>query len=193
MARPRTFDEATVLAGAMHAFRRSGFGAASVKELEVATGLSAGSLYNGFGDKSALFDAAFDHYLDNVLRRRIAMHADPARGLAGVRELFRTLLAEPRGERHGCLITNTAIEFGGGDDRRQDAVRRGFEILRRALQERLAQAASEGLLQPGIDPAIAAVKLVALYQGVLVLVRSGYDKRQVARAIDLEFDSLKRR
>jgi hypothetical protein len=99
---------------------------------------------------------------------------------------------EPRGERHGCLITNTAIELGGCDDERQVAVRRGFEILRKALLERLTQAASKGLLQQGIEPTVAAVKLVALYQGVLALVRSGYDRRQVERAIDLEFNSLER-
>ena len=67
MARPRSFDEDTVLRGAMHAFRRTGFAAASVKELEEATGLSAGSIYNRFGDKHGLFDAAFAHYLQAVL------------------------------------------------------------------------------------------------------------------------------
>jgi AcrR family transcriptional regulator len=193
MARPRTFDETTVLAGAMHAFRRTGFAAASIKELEQATGLSASSLYNAFGDKGALFDAAFDHYLDTVLRRRIAVHADPARGLDGVRTLFLTLLAEPRGERHGCLITNTAVEFGAVDAQRQRAVARGFEILRAALRDRLALAAAAGVLAPAVDPEVAAVKLVALYQGVLVLVRSAYDRRQLERAIQLEFDSLQRK
>jgi AcrR family transcriptional regulator len=193
MARPRSFDEATVLAGAMHAFRRTGFAAATIKELEQATGLAASSLYNSFGDKSGLFDAAFDHYLGSVLQRRIATHADPALGLAGVRKLFLTLLAEPRGERHGCLITNTAVEFGAIDEQRQRAVARGFEILRAALHDRLAQAAAAGLLAPAVDPAVAAVKLVALYQGVLVLVRSAFDRRQLERAIQLEFDSLDRR
>lgn len=193
MARPRSFDEATVLHGAMHAFRRTGFAAASIKELEEATGLSAGSIYNSFGDKHGLFDAAFDHYLEAVLRQRIATHADPQLGLAGVRKLFRTLLAEPRGERHGCLITNTAIEFGASEAKRQAAVHRGFEILQATLLERLTQARAAGLLAPTITPAVAAVKLLALYQGVLVLVRSGFDKRQLAAAIDLEFDSLERR
>ena len=193
MARPRSFDGATVLRGAMHAFRRTGFAAASIKELEEATGLSAGSIYNSFGDKHGLFDAAFAHYVEAVLRQRIATHADPRLGLAGVRALFHTLLAEPRGERHGCLITNTAIEFGAAEGKRHAAVQRGFEILQAALVERLAQARASGVLAPAIAPAVAAVKLVALYQGVLVLVRSGFDKRQLARAIDLEFDSLERR
>jgi AcrR family transcriptional regulator len=193
MARPRSFDEDAVLRGAMHAFRRTGFAAASVKELEEATGLSAGSIYNCFGDKQGLFDAAFAHYLQAVLEKRIATHAEPSLGLTGVRKLFLTLLAEPRGERHGCLITNTAIEFGADGRARQAAVQQGFEILRAALQDRLAQARASGVLAARIDPAVAAVKLVALYQGVLVMFRSGFDKRELARAIELEFDTLERR
>ena len=34
------------------------------------------------------------------------------------------------------------------------------------------------------------LRLLALYQGVLVLVRGGYDLKLVRRAIDLEFDGL---
>lgn len=192
MARPRTFDEQAVLSGAMHAFRRSGFAAASVRELEQATGVSAGSLYNSFGDKRGLFDAAFAHYLDSVLRQRIARHAGPDDGLDGIRKLFTTLLQEPRGESFGCLITNTAIEAGATDASQRRLVATGFEILRAALHERLAAAQAAGRLRHGVDPAIAAVKLVALYQGVLVLVRAGHDKPRLRQAINLEFDSLER-
>jgi TetR/AcrR family transcriptional regulator, transcriptional repressor for nem operon len=67
MARSREFDQDAVLTGAMEAFRRSGFGAVSIKDLESETGLKAGSIYNSFGDKAGLFRAAFDHYLEHVL------------------------------------------------------------------------------------------------------------------------------
>lgn len=193
MARPRSFDEQAVLAGAMHAFRRAGFAAISIRDLEEATGLSAGSIYNSYGDKSGLFDAAFAHYLDAVLRRRIASFAGETKGLAGVRKLFVSLLQEPRGERHGCLITNSAIEFGAGTERGKGAVSAGFEILREALLDRLTTARRAGVLRDDIEPAIAAVKLVTLYQGVLVLVRAGYDKRSLKKAIDLEFDTLEKK
>ena len=192
MARPRSFDEPVVLSGAMHAFRRAGFAALSIRDLEQATGLSAGSIYNTYGDKAGLFDAAFGHYLEAVLRRRIARYAGPDKGLAGVRKLFVTLLEEPAGECHGCLITNAAIEFGAGSDARHRAVAAGFEILRQALGERLSAARKAGRLRDDIEPAIAAVKLIALYQGVLVLVRAGFDKRGLKQAIHLEFDSLER-
>lgn len=174
----------------MQAFRRTGFSTMSIRTLEEATGLSAGSIYNAYGDKAGLFKASFAHYLNEVLRRRIAAHAAPAKGLAGVRALFQSLLREPGGTSHGCLITNSAIEFGGDGLLPADSLAEAFEILRAALQDRLADAQAANLLPPKLSPAVAALKLVAFYQGVLVLVRAGHDKRTLKQAIDLEFDTL---
>jgi TetR/AcrR family transcriptional regulator, transcriptional repressor for nem operon len=190
MVRTRSYDEAEVLAGAMHAFRRKGYYGVSIPELEVATGLSAGSIYNSFGDKNGIFLAAFEHYLKGVLERRVADHAKPASGLSGLRKLFLTLLREPNGETFGCLITNSAIEFGSEGNAAADVVVRGFEILERAFVERLEAAKQSGKLKTGADPKVAAVRLLALYQGTLVLVRGGYDLKMIKRAIDLEFDAL---
>src|SRR5947199_7736288 len=112
MVRPKAYDEAAVLTGAMHAFRRDGYSGISIPQLEEATGLSSGSIYNSFGDKRGLFLAAFEHYLRAVLESRISRFARPQDGLSGLRQLFLSLLREPNGETFGCLITNSAIEFG---------------------------------------------------------------------------------
>lgn len=190
MVRSRSYDEGQVLTGAMHAFRRSGYSGVSIPELEVATGLSAGSLYNSFGDKRGIFLAAFAHYLKAVLDRRIATFAKPANGLSGLRQLFLSLLREPNGETFGCLITNSAIEFGSDDVVSEQTVRKGFEILQRLFVDRLAAAKTANRLRGDVDPNIGAVRLLALYQGVLVLIRAGYEPRMIRRAIDLEFDNL---
>src|ERR1700676_1667062 len=116
VVRSRSYDESQVLTGAMHAFRRSGYSRVSIPDLELATGLSAGSIYNSFGDKRGIFLAAFEHYLHAVLERRIASFARPEHGLSGLRQLFLTLSREPDGETFGCLITNAAIEFGASGD-----------------------------------------------------------------------------
>ena len=49
---------------------------------------------------------------------------------------------------------------------------------------------SSGELRRGMDPKVGAVKLLALYQGVLVLIRGGYELKMIRRAINLEFDDL---
>jgi TetR/AcrR family transcriptional repressor of nem operon len=190
MVRSRSYDESKVLTGAMRAFRRSGYSGVPIPELEVATGLSAGSIYNSFGDKRGLFLAAFEHYLKAVLERRISTFARPANGLSGLRQLFLSLLREPDGETFGCLITNSAIEFGSDDAVSGQTVSKGFEILQRLFVERLFAAKAANGLRDDIDPNIGAVRLLALYQGVLVLIRGGYDLRMIRRAINLEFDNL---
>jgi TetR/AcrR family transcriptional regulator, transcriptional repressor for nem operon len=191
MARTREYDEEATLTAAMHAFRKRGYGGNSIKDLEAATGLTSGSIYNSFGDKHGLFDAALKHYNRNVLARRIATHAPKERGLAGLKTLFLTLLAEPDGGSYGCLITNTAIEFGGRDALPQPTCD-GLRILAEVFADRLSDAKAAGQLLPGIEPEIAAQKLLALYQGVLVLVRAGHDHGALTRLIEAEFQTLGR-
>ena len=99
MSRTRSFDDEVVLAKAAHLFRQKGFGAVNVGDLESATGLSVGSLYNAFGNKRGILDAALEYYNRNVLEGRIARYAPPGSGIGGLRRLFLTLLEEPVARR----------------------------------------------------------------------------------------------
>lgn len=193
MVRARAFDEDTVLTGAMQAFRRSGYAGVAVPALEAATGISSGSLYNAYGDKRGIFLAAFEHYLKAVLEARIARFASPSQGLSGLRQLFLSLLREPDGEKSGCLITNAAIEFGADDAMTGPTARKGFDILERLFLDRLTAAKSLGKLSSSVDPKSASTRLLALYQGVLVLVRGGHETTKIRRAITGEFDHLERK
>jgi TetR/AcrR family transcriptional regulator, transcriptional repressor for nem operon len=190
LVRSRSYDEGEVLTQAMHAFRREGYSRVSIPQLETATGLSSGSIYNSFSDKRGLFLAAFEHYLHSVLERRIAQFAKPEEGLSGVRQLFLTLLREPNNETFGCLITNSAIEFGADREMVEPLVLEGFRMLERLFVDRLTTAVSSGLLPKKFNPKAGAVRLLALYQGVLVLVRGGYDLRAIRRFINDEYDQL---
>ncbi|OQW52896.1 MAG: hypothetical protein A4S14_16500 [Proteobacteria bacterium SG_bin9] len=181
MARGREFNEGEVLRRAMHTFRARGYGKVSIPELEAATGISSGSLYNSYGDKHGIFLASFTHYLSSVLDRRVQRYAGASKGLSGLRQLFLSLLDEPNGENFGCLITNTAIEFGADNALLAATVQKGFGTLEQLFAERLAD-------KP--HPQLAAVRLLALYQGVLVLFRAGYDPKKIRRTINLEFDAM---
>ena len=59
MPRPRTFEEADVIARAREAFAETGFAGTSLDTLLEATGLARQSLYNAFGGKKELFMRAF--------------------------------------------------------------------------------------------------------------------------------------
>src|ERR1700731_3825152 len=64
VVRPRNFDSATVVDGAMREFWRNGFNATAVERLCAVMELSPGSLYGAFGGKRELFIAALDRYMD---------------------------------------------------------------------------------------------------------------------------------
>jgi TetR/AcrR family transcriptional regulator, transcriptional repressor for nem operon len=70
MARPREFDEGTVLDAAVLCFWKQGYEATSVRDLVAQTGITAASLYNAFGDKRALYQKALDHYVDPIRLER---------------------------------------------------------------------------------------------------------------------------
>ena len=186
MPRPRAFDETVVLTDAMMGFRRHGFAGLSVKDLERATGISAGSLYNAYGDKGGLYRAAFEHYFAVVIEPRWGAAAtleDLERVLLGLFEM-------PMADGHGCLVTNAAIEFGAAPSLASDFVARGLGRLGSVIQAVLRR--EIGATAAGL----AARRLVLIAQGILVLSRAGRlagDDRAVIRAEFVHLRSLRRR
>ncbi|NLS18513.1 TetR/AcrR family transcriptional regulator [Rhizobium sp. P40RR-XXII] len=189
MGRTRSYDEGAVLSGAMQAFRRKGYRGASIRDLEDATGLKVGSIYHSFDDKAALFDAAFARYNRIVLRGRIERFAPAESGLDGLRALFVSLLHEPNDESLGCLITNSAVELGGEGPPHRCIVE-GLHILTETFAERLASSQRRGKFRADKSPESTALRLLTLYQGILVLVRAGHDRRALEVLIQDEFNSL---
>lgn len=110
---------------------------------------------------------------------RIEDHAPVGAGLEGLRRLFLSLLREPDGGSSGRLITNGAVEFGREDQ--PGFVTEGFAVIRDCLADRLG----------GGD--IEAVALLALYQGILALIRAGYDKAALEAMITQHFETLETR
>src|ERR1700731_5257550 len=72
MARPREFDETTVLEAAMNCFWAQGFEQTSVRDLAARMGITGASLYNAFGDKHSLFREVLQRYAERSTRERIA-------------------------------------------------------------------------------------------------------------------------
>lgn len=113
MSRTQGFDRDAVVRAARTLFWRRGYDDASVPALERATGLSRSSIYNTFGSKRGLFDAAVQSYLDDVVRPRLRpLQADPVGPdailvyLSGLRGAFRRTGSMPA--TNGCLLINAA-------------------------------------------------------------------------------------
>ena len=173
MGRRQVWDQAEVLTSAMRLFRHQGYLGASLRDIEQATGLHPGSLYRAFDSKEGLFQAALDAYNDQVVAGRVRAHLlEPADPVAGIRSFFTSAFETGLDPDPGCLLTNTAVESftvpqaGAG-------VRRGLETIEDGFADALTRARTLGRLSADLDVEGAAAGLLALYQGLLVLVRTG--------------------
>src|SRR5688572_25049598 len=105
MARPRQFDESSVLDRALDLFWSKGYEATSVQDLVDATGLGRASLYGAFGDKEQLFNRVLSHYMARVAEEMSALDAEPSAARA-LERLFTGWLSFtcPKSGPRGCFL-----------------------------------------------------------------------------------------
>lgn len=169
MARPRKFDETTVMRSVRDQFGRAGYAATSVDDLGVVTGLGKGSLYGAFGDKHSLFVRALDEYCDEVFG---AAASELLHGAAPAYDRLATFLrgrAAGHADRRGCLIARSAAERGSVDQDVAQRTGRALTALHSALTGCIAQAQRDGSLDPAADPAGLASLVLAVVRGVEAL------------------------
>ncbi len=192
MGRRQLFDSDEVLLTMMQLFRRQGFHATSLRDLEAATGLHPGSLHRSFGNKEEIFRSALDAYIERVVRRRVAEHLervdDP---LAGVRSYFTSTFETGLDPDPGCLVTNSAVESYALDELTIRGVRQGLEEIERGFAGAVVRARAAGQVPAGRPVDRLGLRLLVDYQGVLVLVRSGAELSRLRQVTDDIVTSLR--
>lgn len=185
MGRPSVWNEPELLTSAMAVFRRKGFAQTTVRDLQEATDLHPGSLYKAYGSKKGMFGAALSAYTERVVASRIAAHLeredDP---LGGIRSYFASTFEGRSHPDPGCLVTNTAIEGYSLDPAARAAVSAGLESSEGGFLRALKRARAKGQISRSANVETLAVRLLVLYQGLLVLVRAGTPKARLAAISD---------
>ncbi|GLY79028.1 TetR/AcrR family transcriptional regulator [Actinoallomurus iriomotensis] len=162
-------------------FLARGYQAVGVDEVCAATGVPRGTFYYFFRSKSELVNAVVDrHALALWARLEAAGAVDgadhAARRLHAVADAVGEIQAgfELRfGALVGCPFGTLAAELAGADE----SVREHLASVFADWEERLAvlcrHAADQGTLRPGVDPVLLARILLAQFQGMILLARTG--------------------
>ena len=185
MGRTRTFDRDTVLLTAANVFRQRGYRDVSIKELEQATGLVSGSIYNAFGDKAGLFRAALDHYVHGFVGQRLAAFAGEHARLEALELLFLSVLEPPFADGYGCLVNNSIVEFGISGGLASEGIAETLAMVREGI---------DGVLKHELGPDAGdteTMRLMVLYHGILTLSRSGTPFAEMIAVVKAEFGRLK--
>jgi AcrR family transcriptional regulator len=186
MARPRVFDEKVVLDRAMEVFWRYGYEGASMAELTKAMGLNSPSVYGAFGCKRGLFDAVLSRYRERRAAHRDAVLNAPSAREVAERMLFGAIqwLVDPH-EPRGCLLIQSALSAGAGNEDVPLAVWSQRSVTRELLSERLHRARASGDLPLSADPAALARYLQMVFNGLAVQAAEGMSEAELRMSAEL--------
>jgi len=197
MARPKAFDPAEKLNGAVTLFWRQGFASTSIPQLEEQLGINRFSIYATYGDKRSFFLSAVKQYRDELVRNLLEPLEDGTEGLPDLRQFFgafRTMLGGSGGTR-GCLLCNTATELGTSDEEIAGIITLYFERLEKAVLACLRRARRFGEIGGSNADLRAHAALFRLaIQGLLVqlrLVDDDRDARREIRTVESFLESMK--
>jgi TetR/AcrR family transcriptional repressor of nem operon len=174
MGRKKSYDRDVLIGKAVELFRDHGFAGTSAEMLVEGLDVNRFSLYAEFGSKQGLFDAALQRYDDEVVERNFGPLEAPEAGFAEVRALLEFFGSAGEGPAagRGCLLCNTAVEFGPDDPSGAGFVQRYFERVSNAFRNALANAHSRGEMQRSADPRQEASFFTASVLGLFVMLRA---------------------
>lgn len=175
MANVKKFDEDAVLDSILTVFWRQGYEATSLDNLVAATGVKKQSLYNSFGNKEAMFRKAYEHYLakleDALDGATRSCDGTPLARIRAFMESFIGVATDPATPA-GCLVTNSAVEFGYQQDSAVTALLRDhFATIEGRLAGIIVEAQAAGEVAPDRDPAALAQFLIGSVTAAAVMYR----------------------
>ena len=179
MARPKAFLPDQALEKVMDLFWKQGYEGSSIEDIVQCTGLGRGSLYDTFGEKHALYLAAFDRYCltSGAKLTTLRLQSGSVRDIfqAFFQALIEEALADP--EHRGCFLVNAALEMAPRDPEVARRVQAGLDDTRGAFYQVLIKAQASGELAWTRDPHQLAHYLLNAYLGLRVLSRANPDRR----------------
>lgn len=190
--RPKSFCPDRALENAMQLFWQRGYEAASLQDLQAATGLSKSSLYQTYPSKQAWFVAAFSRYVAQrraLLLEQLDASASP---LAFIRERLLSVLEDdgPGGVPRGCMLVNVANEFSLSEPALVPVLQQATAGVCQVFEEALARAVACGELRNGQDFAARAGYLQCVMSGLRTQVKSAVPADSIRATVAVVMASL---
>lgn len=190
--RPREFDPDVAISAAAKVFWDHGYHSTSVEDLCEATGVLRGSLYGVFGDKHGMLLAALDSYGEqNLARLATSLNAPgPIREVVRSALLYYTKIASELSGRHGCFVTNTAMEMIPDDRAVAMRVEKIFRRMAEMLAAAVARGQALGVFDRELDERAVANYLLCAIQGLRVLGKVSRNEQELAEVVELVMRAL---
>lgn len=177
----------------MRVFWTRGYEATSLEDLLAEMGLSKSSFYQTFGSKAELFQKCLEHYRDMSAQILQASLAGSSTGWDFIRKTLEGV-ADSTGKkmgRAGCLLMNTATEFGQRDTAVISTVSTGLGKIQDIFKTALERAKTEGALAASADTQSLALFLATNLGGLKGMARAGAAPQAMRSVISIVLAALK--
>jgi TetR/AcrR family transcriptional repressor of nem operon len=187
MGRKKSYDRDSLIGEAVELFRDHGFAGTSAEMLSQRLGVNRFSIYAEFGSKQGLFEAALERYDQENVERNFGPLESPDSGVAEIKKLFEFFgaAAEGNASGRGCLLCNTAVEFGPEDPGGSGYVQDYFERIGNAFNSALKNAQSRSELKESVDTSKEAEFLTATVLGLFVMLRAKAPHTTIRSAVQV--------
>ena len=190
--RPREFDIDKVTEAAGRVFWEQGYHATSIETLCKSTGLFRASLYSTFGDKHGLLVAAFDQYAEGAvarLKERLEEKTSPSEALRQAL-LHYTKVSTGLSRRHGCFITNAAIELLPADKALRPHIDATLRRIATYLAAAVVRGQQAGEFNSTLDEQAVTTFLLCVIQGFRVLGKLSFEEKELIPVVDMTMRAL---
>lgn len=138
--------------------------------LVAAMGIGRQSLYDTFGDKWQLYQAALRHYAMQETSEHIAMLRSQPSAIGGIKAMVTRVV---EGAHDPCLGVHAICEFGRSRPELTAISATAESALRQAMVGVIAQARADGDIAADLDPQTLATFLIASFAGIRIAARGG--------------------
>jgi TetR/AcrR family transcriptional repressor of nem operon len=181
VGRPLEYDPEIALDTAMRLFWRKGYETTSLQDLLSEMGLSKSSFYQAYESKHALFEKCVEHYQAtriDKLNTQIDKHRSAR---AFLEAAFMDVANETRDitTRKGCLLMNTASEFGQTDPSIAKLVADSLDQITTIFKNAIERAQQNGEIPAQKNATELASYLVSTMSGLENMVKAGKDRQTI--------------
>lgn len=176
----------------MQYFWEKGYELTSLQNLLDVMHLSKSSFYQTYSSKHKLFQRCINHYQDSLEDSMLQHLKQSSSGRQFIEDVFNALVKDSAklGEKHGCLIMNTASEFAQRDPIIADLVTKGTNKFNKVFFNAVKRAQKEGDVSSNKDPRVLANYLISSMSGLKTMVKAGMGKNNIKNIVDVTLSAL---
>ena len=156
-------------------------------------GVNRASMYQTFGNKEALFNAAMQQYIESSLQYIKGLLKASDSPLNNIKNLLHELVKQSIANKFsGCFVSNTAAELA---PHRADIAKqiRGFWLeLEKMFEQVLQQAEQKQEIKQDVDIKKMASFINSTLQGLMIKTKAEYDRASLDNDINCLVSMIKK-